>query len=231
MNRCSIFPRRLHIPLTPILSNPGQVRYSYLSGEALRQMLDAGMELLSNDLVQAAKLCEAAVTDLVAAYARGADIKEYLLERVKRIQALQEDVDEIAAEITARLEPGASDLRFVKSCRRITLEFSRLVKYAYDISDSISRRHAPNGDDESVKNAADRTRELVEIGIQSLRTRDSALAEQLRRMKVHVDRLSGEIDSSGAASSGLLLRYLEGVSAHAVSIGDSVLYVTAGEGS
>jgi len=189
------------------------------------------MELLSDDLIQAGKLCEAAVTDLVAAYTRGANVREILQRRAHRIQALQEDADEIAAEIIARLQPGVSDLRFVKSCKRITLEFSRLVKYAYDISDLVARHQASDGDDENVKRVAEHAKRLIETGIQSLRTKDSALGEELRRTRISINRLHGDIDSARAASSALLLRYLEGVSTHAVSIGNSVLYVTAGEGS
>lgn len=189
------------------------------------------MELLSDDLVQAGKLCEAAVTDLVAAYTRGANVREALLGRAHRIQALQEDADEVAAEIIARLQPGVSDLRFVKSCKRITLEFSRLVKYAYDISDFVVRRQASDSDDEKVKRVAENARKLIETGIQSLKTKDSALGKELRRTRISIDQLYGGISSARATSSALLLRYLEGVSTHAVSIGDSVLYVTAGEGS
>jgi len=50
-------------------------------------------------------------------------------------------------------------------------------------------------------------------------------------MRMSIDRLYGDIDTPRAASSALFLRYLEGVSAHAASIGDSVIYITAGEGS
>jgi phosphate uptake regulator len=194
-------------------------------------MLDAGMELLSDDLVRAGKLCEAAVADLVAAYTRGTKVREGLLGKAHRIQALHEDADEIAAEIIARLQPEVSDLRFVKSCKTIILEFSRLVKYAYDISDFVARRQASDSDDEDVKNVAQHAMKLIETGIQSLKTRDSALGQELRRTKISINRLYGDIDSARAASSALLLRYLEGVSTHAVSIGDSVLYVTGREGS
>ena len=72
------------------------------------------MELLSDDLIQAGKLCEATVADLVAAYTRGAKVRETILGRAHQTQALQEDADEIAAEIIARLQPGVSDLRFVR---------------------------------------------------------------------------------------------------------------------
>ncbi len=195
----------------------------------MRLMLDAGMETISDELVQAGKLCEADVTDLVAAYLRGANVREGLLERAKKSQALQEDVDEIAADLIARYQPEACDLRFIKSCKRITLEFARFGRYAYDISDLIARRQASDRDDEHVKNAAERASELTETGIRSLKNRDPALAKRLRRTKVSIDRLRGEIDTPRAASSALLLRYLEGVSDHAASIGDSVLYITAAE--
>jgi phosphate transport system protein len=189
------------------------------------------MNLLSDELVQTGEMCEAAVTDLVAAYVRGANVRKGLLERAQQMQALAEDVDEVAADLIARHEPEASDLRFIKSCKRITLEFARLGRYAYDISDLVARRQASDRDDEDVKRAAERARELIETGIRSLKSRDPALAEELRRMRIAIDRLQGEIDTPRAASSALFLRYLEGVSDHAASIGDSVLYITAAEGS
>jgi phosphate transport system protein len=192
-------------------------------------MLDTGMELLSDELVQAGKLCEATVTDLVAAYVRGDNVRKGLLERAQQMQSLAEDVDEIAADLIARHQPGDSDLRFIKSCKKITLEFARFGRYAYDISDLIARRQASEGDDEDLKEVAERASELIETGIRSLKNRDSALAERLRRMRISIDRLTGDIDTPRAASSALFLRYLEGVSAHAASIGDSVLYITAAE--
>jgi phosphate transport system protein len=192
-------------------------------------MLDTGMELLSDELVQAGKLCEATVADLVAAYVRGDNVRKGLLERAQQMQSSAEDVDEIATDLIARHRPEDSDLRFIKSCKKITLEFARFGRYAYDISDLIARRQPSEGDDEDVKKVAERAGELIETEIRSLKNKDSALAESLRKMRISIDRLAGDIDTPRAASSALFLRYLEGVSAHAASIGDSVLYITAAE--
>lgn len=193
--------------------------------------MDAGMELLSDELVQAGKLCEATVTDLVAAYVRGDNVSKHLLETAQQMQALAEDVDDVAADLITRHQPEASDLRFIKSCKRITFEFARFGRYACDISDLIARRQASDVDDEDVKKIAERASELIETGIRSLKNKDPTMAERLRRMRISISRLHEDIDTPRAASSALFLRYLEGVSAHAASIGDSVLYIAAGEGS
>lgn len=194
-------------------------------------MLDAGMKLISDELVQAGKLCEGAVAALVTSYLRGANVRQELLKKSQQLQELQEDVDEIAAEMISRYQPEASDLRYIKSCKRITLEFARLGRYAYDISDLIARRRPSDRNDDHVKEVAERASELTETGIMSLKNRDLAMADKLRRVRISIDRLHGDIDTPRAASSALFLRYLEGVSANAVSIGNSVLDITAAEGS
>jgi len=194
-------------------------------------MLSAGMELLSDDFARAGQLCEAAVVDLVSAYTRGVEVRDTLLERTRRVQRLQDEADEVAAEIIARLQPGASDMRSVRSYQKLTMEFSRLVRYAYDISDFVTRRHTSDESDENVKRVADGTRKLIEIGIRSLRTKDLALGEELRRMSTPSHLSESETNGVRATSSALLLRFLDGVSAHATSIGNSVRYVTTGEGS
>jgi len=195
----------------------------------LRQLLDAGLGLLSDELVQAGKLCEAAVTDLVAAYLDGVDVRKGLLKRAEQLQALQEDVDEVAADLIARHMPDASELKFIKSCKKITLEFARFGKYAYDISDLVARRQPMEHDDEDVKKVAELAGTLIRTGITALKNKDPALAAELRKMRVSIDRLHGEIDTPRTASSALFLRYLEGVSVHAASMGDSALYITAEE--
>jgi len=192
-------------------------------------MLSAGMELLVDDFSRAGELCEAAVTDLVSAYTLGARVGETLLEKTRRIQRLQEEADEIAAEIIVRLQPQASDLRFVKSCQKMTSEFSRLVRYAYDISDFVTRHAAIDDNEETVKRVADHTRKLIEAGIRSMRTRDFAIGEELRRVKPSLYTTQSEAKSVSATSSALLLRFLDGVSAQAASIGDSVRYIATGE--
>jgi len=189
------------------------------------------MELLFEDFARAGQLCEAAVADLVSAYSRGAEVKEALLDKTRRVQRIQDEADEVAAEIIARLKPEASDLRFVKSCQKLTLEFSRLVRYAYDISDFVTRRHATDAIDEEVKKVADRTRRLIEVGVRSMQTKDLVLGEELRQMRTPLRRPDTDADSVRATSSALFLRFLEGVSAHIVSIGDSVRYIATGENS
>jgi len=197
----------------------------------MSQILSAGMDLLSDDLMRAGELCEAAVSDLVSAYTQGAKVRKALLEKMQRIQRLQDEADEVAAEIIIRLQPQASDLRFVKSCQKLTLEFSRLVKYAYDISDFVTRHHPTDDDGENIKRVAERTRKLIEMGIRSIQKKDLMLGEELRRMKVPRHSAQREVESVGSTSSALLLSYLDGVSAHATSLGNSARYITTGEGS
>lgn len=193
-------------------------------------MLSAGMELLSEDFARAGQLCEAAVTDLVSAYTRGVKVREALLEKTRRIQRIQDEADEVAAEIIARLQPEASDLRFVKSCQKLTLEFSRLVRYAYDISDFITQHRPRDDTSEDVKRVADRTRRLIEIGVRTMQTKDLVLGEELKRMMAPLKRHDAKVESVHATSCALLLRFMEGVSAHAASIGNSARYVATGEG-
>jgi len=197
----------------------------------LSQMLSAGMELLVDDFTRAGELCEAAVTDLVSAYTLGARVGETLMDKTQRIQRLQDEADELAAEIIVRLQPQASDLRFVKSCQKMTSEFSRLVRYAYEISDFVTRHATTETNNENVKQIGDRTRSLIEAGIRSLRTRDVALGEELKRVRPPPFMTQSETERISATSSALLLRFLDRVSNQAASIGNSVRYIATGEGS
>jgi phosphate transport system protein len=199
--------------------------------------MDMGLNRLQNAVVDMANLAQQSVMKAIEAYAKGEKITQEALNRAKELSMLATEVEELAVELLARYQPVATDLRFIKSCLEIAYGFSRFGRYAYDIAQVLEIYGDLTECDKSVvQDLSVKVTSMIQMSIQSFKTRDEKLARSLRQEDDEVDRVymdfnrqlsKGEPMSTRCAlASALVLRYLERIADHACYIGDSVIYIT-----
>jgi phosphate transport system protein len=195
-----------------------------------------------------AKLSESSVLTALESYEEGTCIKRQIFDRSEKLRTLQEEVADLAIELIARYQPVATDLRFIRSCMEISYGFSRFGRYAYDIVDVLETIGSISDCDKStVLEMAAIVREMIQLSLHSLRSRDKDASQKLYQMDDTVDTLYRKYlreiitlktnqdknftDPRCYISALLILRYLERISDHACYIGDSVHYIVTGVSS
>jgi phosphate transport system protein len=195
-----------------------------------------------------AKLSESSVLTAIESYEQGTGLKRQIFDWSEKLRTLQEEVADLAIELIARYQPVATDLRFIRSCMEISYGFSRFGRYAYDIVDVLETMGSISDCDKStVLEMAGTVREMIQLSLHSLRSRDKDAAQKLYQMDDTVDTLyrkylreiitlktnqdKNVTDPRCYISALLILRYLERISDHACYIADSVHYIATGVSS
>lgn len=197
-----------------------------------------------------AKLSERSVFASIESYERGTStIKKQIFEWSENLRLMQDEVSDLSIELIARYQPVATDLRFIRSCMEIAYDFSRFGRYSYDIVDVLETMGSISDCDKSyVLQMSNTVREMINLSIEALQSRDRNAAQKLYEMDDTVDALYRKyvneiinpqehhnnkkeyLDKTLRCyiSALLILRYLERISDHACYIGDSVYYIVTG---
>ena len=214
----------------------------------MTRLLDLGIDRIHNIIMDMAKLSESSVLTAIESYEQGTGLKRQIFDWSEKLRTLQEEVADLAIELIARYQPVATDLRFIRSCMEISYGFSRFGRYAYDIVDVLETMGSISDCDKStVLEMAVTVREMIQLSLHSLRSRDKDAAQKLYQMDDTVDTLyrkylreiitlktnqdKNVTDPRCYISALLILRYLERISDHACYIADSVHYITTGVSS
>ena len=218
----------------------------------MTRLLDLGIDRIHNIIMDMAKLSESSVLTALESYEEGTRIKRQIFDWSEKLRTLQEEVADLAIELIARYQPVATDLRFIRSCMEISYGFSRFGRYAYDIVDVLETIGSISDCDKStVLEMAAIVREMIQLSLHSLRSRDKDASQKLYQMDDSVDTLYRKYlreiitiktnqdknqdknfaDPRCSVSALLILRYLERISDHACYIGDSVHYIVTGVSS
>jgi len=199
--------------------------------------MDMGLDKLNSLLLEMATLSESAVTASIEAYrvgGKGEDVKKM----ADHLQSLHRQVSDLSMEVTARYQPVATDLRFIKACFEVSYGFFRYGRYALDIVDVLdSIGNLGKCDQTAVVETARKTQEMIRMSIDAFARRDVTLARRISKMDDLVDEsyrqnLRKVIAEKGnlkcTLSATLILRYLERIADHATYIGESVDYIVTG---
>jgi phosphate transport system protein len=214
----------------------------------LTRLLDLGIDRIHNIIMDMAKLSESSVLNAMESYEEGTRLKRQIFDWSEKLRTLQEEVADLAIELIARYQPVATDLRFIRSCMEISYGFSRFGRYAYDIVDVLETMGSISDCDKSrVLEMSGIVREMIQLSLHSLRSRDKDAAQKLYQMDDTVDTLYRKYlreiltlktnqdksftDPRCYISALLILRYLERISDHACYIADSVHYIATGVSS
>jgi phosphate transport system protein len=201
--------------------------------------LDAGLNGMSETLLQMADLAERTVEASVSAAAQGGKLDAQVRVWSNELQGRYDDVEEKAVELIARYQPVASDLRVIKSNMKIAYDLARLGRYAYDIVqvlDLINGGKAANR--VFLEKMSGKVLGMMKLSFKTLRNHDVQVARQLIEMDNEVDSLyrgylkglisNPSLRAAEAVSTALIARHLERIADHAWYIAQSVSYMVTG---
>ena len=204
------------------------------------RLMEMGLEKITKMVLDMGALSEMTVNKAIEAYSSGTDVRDEVFANSEKLAALQDDVNDLATEMIARYQPVASDLRFITSSMEIAYGFSRLGRYAYDITDILSVYKDLSGCDKTdVEKAAKQAAEMIHMSIKAFTERDVMMAGKLKTMDNVVDDLyrgylrrvlkDENQDLKCYISGTLVLRYLERIADHAEDVGEAVAYTVTGK--
>lgn len=175
---------------------------------------------------------------LEAAYLNKTTVK-HVRELSDELLLLMDEVSDFAVQLIARYQPVATDLREIKSTIQVSYDFSRIGRYAANISETYSMMPREGCDTSILQGMFRIVLEMVDDAGKAYVERDLALAESVRQRDDEVDKLyaecitqliqmGGKIDIKCLLSLALTLRYLERIADHACYIADSTIYTITG---
>jgi phosphate transport system protein len=201
--------------------------------------LDAGLDAMSEILLQMADLAERTVEASISAAAQGGRLDAQVRVWSNVLQGRYDDVEEKAVELIARYQPVASDLRVIKSYMKIAYDLARLGRYAYDIVQVLDLIDGGKAADRAlIEQMSEKVLNMMKLSFKTLRTHDVDVARQLIEMDNGVDSLyrgylrrligNANLNVAEAVSTALIARHLERIADHAWYIAQSVNYMVTG---
>lgn len=150
---------------------------------------------------------------------------------------LYDKVGELTFDMILRYQPMASDFRLIRSSLEISYGFTRLGRYAYDITlvrDTFGDLSECKND--VVYTLAGEIKHMIKLAVECFATLDIQKAKELRTDEDLVDKYYNKHlptlitlnNVKCALADALVLRYMERMADHAAFIGDSVIYIVTG---
>ncbi|MEM4466592.1 MAG: phosphate signaling complex protein PhoU [Nitrososphaerota archaeon] len=152
---------------------------------------------------------------------------------------MMEEVSELAVQLIARFQPVAIDLREIKSAIQVSYDFSRIGRYAVNISETYPMMPKTGCNVKALEEMFKIVLEMVNEAGEAYLGKDLEKAEEVKKRDDEVDALyaeyikqliqkGGEIDAGCLLSIALILRYLERIADHACYIADATIYMVKG---
>lgn len=214
----------------------------------MREIFQQDLEQVGDDLVTMAKLVEQVIQEATTALVtQDLHLAEKVIERDRRLDTLQDELDAQCVALLARQAPVASDLRVVVTGLRLSATLERMGDLARHIAE-VARGRFPDpalpqrarGLFQEIGQAAVRvSADVVEL----LEGRDVGLAHQVLEDDDALDKLHAEsfrimLAPSAAANDltpqqivdiTLLGRYFERFGDHGTAVAKRVLFLVTGE--
>lgn len=206
---------------------------------SLKRPIDYGLVKLNgliNDMVNlAGKTLKKSIESVLARV----DNVEEVRNMSDELLFMMDEVSELAVQLIARFQPVASDLREIKSAIQVSYDFSRIGRYAANISEIVAMIPEYGCDFTPVRELSQIVLEMVEAAGRAYLDKDLKKAEEVRRRDDQVDSLysenikyliqmGGRMDTGCLLSIALILRYLERIADHTCYIADSLSYIITG---
>lgn len=210
-----------------------------------RQQFDSNLNELREVLIEMGQEVEKAILDSVTSLKEmDTELANAVIANDKKINDMEERIDEIGTLLIATQQPVAKDLRRIIIAFRISSDLERMADLAVDVAHVTLR----TADQELIKPLVDipRMAEIVQLmtreSILAYIDEDVNLAYKMAKMDDEVDSLHSHIlrelfvfiaENPKTANQALLLcfvsRYLERMADHATNIGENVVYLVKGK--
>jgi len=209
----------------------------------MSRLIDLGLEKLASIVYRMGEIAYKTVSLSLESYIEDKDAYAQVRDLSEALVVMADEAEDKAFELMARFQPVASDLRILKSYMKITYDFERYGRYAFDIS-QVQNKLGGLGEcerwiNESIREMSEKVLSMVYTSIESLKSHNVELAKNLSETEKQVDdmyfkyldRLVEKAPATNRCtiSSVLVVRYLERIADHATYIGESIIYLATGE--
>lgn len=210
-----------------------------------RKELDDGLEQLKVMLLDMGHHVEIALGDAMQAL-QNLDVEKakFLIQDDKRLNQLEEKIDDLGSRMIATQQPVAKDLRRILIAFKMASDLERMGDLCVDIAKVVVRLEGqqiikPLVD---LPRMAEISQQMIYESIQSYVQENVDLAYKMAKDDDLVDALYGKIirdlfdlminnpkSISQASLISFVGRYIERISDHATNIGESVVYLVTGK--
>jgi len=171
---------------------------------------------------------------------RDAPLARDVIERDRRVNAYDVQVDEKCVELLALHQPAAGDLRFITTAMKIVTDLERIGDQAVN----IAQRAIELNEEPQLKpyidlpRMADKAQRMVKESLDAFVARDTALAREVCARDAEVDAIKEQVFRElltymmsdpktipRAIRLILISRFLERVADHATNIAEMVVYM------
>lgn len=203
----------------------------------MTRLIDPHLANLSEMMKQMCDLSVSCTNLAIDAYLGGQNARKEVHELSSQMMDLYDKVGELTFDMILRYQPVASDFRLIRSSLEISYGFTRLGRYAYDIT-LVRDTFGDLSDckNEVVYTLSGEIKQMVKLAVECFATLDLEKARELRTDEDLVDKYYNKhlpmlITLSNvkcALADALVLRYMERMADHAAFVGDSVSYIVTG---
>ncbi len=203
----------------------------------MTRLIDPHLANLSEMMKQMCDLSIKCTNLAIDSYLGGQNARKEVHDLSGRMMDLYDKVGELTFDMILRYQPMASDFRLIRSSLEISYGFTRLGRYAYDIT-MIRETFGDLSDckNEVVYTLSGEIKQMVQLAVECFATLDLTKAKELRTDEDLVDKYYNKhlptLITLGnvkcALADALVLRYMERMADHAAFVGDSVNYIVTG---
>jgi len=212
----------------------------------IASVFDRDLEAAQALIMKMGSLVEVQIIDAVKALEqRDEDFAKRVVADDKKIDALEELVDQEIARLIALRAPTASDLRIVLSILKISGNLERCGDYAKNIARRIAVLASTPGMADAIppiNRMAREVEQMMKDALDAYIKRDAVLAEEVRRRDVGVDQmfnglfrelLTFMIEDPKSITACMHLHFIakniERMGDHVTSVAEQVIYLVEGK--
>ena len=206
---------------------------------------DRDIEHLKELLLRMGAMVEDAMAESIRALLeRDTSVAERVIASDTAIDQMELEIDAHTVELIAKMQPAATDLRFVATAMKITPELERIADLAVDVCERAIElnREAPLKPLIDIPRLARIAQEMVRQSLDAFVRRDAALARQVIARDDEVDLLTEQsfrelltymLEDSRNISRAIRLtfigKYFERIGDGATNICEMVVYLVEGK--
>ncbi len=201
------------------------------------RLIDPHLSQLSEMMKQMCDLSIRSTNLAIDSYLGGQNARKEVHQLSSEMIDLYDKVGELTFDMILRYQPVASDFRLIRSSLEISYGFTRLSRYAYDIT-MVRETFGDLSEckNETIYTLSGEIKHMIQLAVECFATLDLQKADELKTDEDLVDKYYNKhlpmlITLSNvkcALSDALVLRYMERMADHAAFIGDSVNYIVTG---
>jgi len=217
-----------------------------MSEHHIQSVFDRDLERVQALIMKMGGLVEISILDAVRSLAtRDEELAAKVRANDRKIDDLEEEINEEAARIIALRAPTASDLRTVLTVMKISANLERMGDYAKNMAKRTSvlvQMNPIEGSAKSIQRMGQEVEEMLKNALDSYIHRDAGLATDVRQRDAEVDQMYNALfreflthmmedprNITACMHLHFIAKNVERMGDHVTSICEQVIYLVTGE--